>query len=324
MESPDKTPPAPESTFAQDPFLRGWFALREHGEVALMRMLTAPMERASWQGCRRTGAWLGLLLFHALKRRQLIAINNVRLAFPELSALRARQIARNSAQNFGMTFCEFLHLNVASPQSIRDYVAVEHEEYLREGFDRGKGVILLTGHFGNWEALGARAAQDFELAAISRPTSNSGVQDHLNCIRKNINLGLIYPSEGPRPPLRFLRKNNALAILPDQYAGDKGLMLPMFGHRTSVWPSLSHLAMVSGATVIPAWGVRQKPWMSNGKLVAKLSSGYQITPGDDKDQAVLDGTKRMIHELETIVRQYPEQWMWLHRRWRKEDLQHEK
>jgi KDO2-lipid IV(A) lauroyltransferase len=323
MESPDKTPPAPESNSTQDPLLRGWFTLREHGEVALTRMMAAPMERASWEGCRRTGAWLGLLLFHALKRRQQIAIDNVRLAFPELSALRARQIARNSAQNFGITFCEFLHLNVATPQSVRDYVDIEHGEYLQEGFDRGKGVILLTGHFGNWEALGARAAQQFEIAAISRPTSNQGVQDHLNRIRKNINLGLIYPSEGPRPPLRFLRKNNALAILPDQYAGDRGLMLPMFGHQTSVWPSLSHLAMVSGATVVPAWGVRQKPWMSKGKLVAKLCPGYRVEPGDDKEKAVLEGTKRMITEIESIVRQYPEQWMWLHKRWREQDLRNE-
>lgn len=320
MESPDKTPPTKESTFTQDPLLRGWFTLREQGEVALMRMMATPMERASWEGCRRTGAWLGLLLFHALKRRQQVAIDNIQLAFPEVSDRRARQIARNSAQNFGMTFCEFLHLNVATPQSIRDYVSVEHEEYLHQGFEHGKGVILLTGHFGNWEALGARAAQLFNIAAIARPTSNSGVQDHLNRIRKNINLGLIYPSEGARPSLRFLRKNNALAILPDQYAGDKGLMLPMFGHRTSVWPSVTHLAMVSGATIVPAWGVRQRPWMSNGKLVAKLSPGYQVAPGDDKDQAVLDGTKRMVNEIETIVRQYPEQWMWLHRRWRKEDL----
>lgn len=324
MESSDKAPPASESTFTQYPLLRGWFALREQGEVALTRMLAAPMERASWDGCRRTGAWLGLLLFHALKRRQQVAIDNIQLAFPDISDKRARQIARSSAQNFGMTFCEFLHLNVATPQSVRDYVSVDHEEYLHQGFDRGKGVILLTGHFGNWEALGARAAQLFDIAAISRPTSNSGVQDHLNRIRKNINLGLIYPSEGPRPPLRFLRKNNALAILPDQYAAaGKGLMLPMFGHRTSVWPSLSHLAMVSGATVVPSWGVRQKPWMSNGKLIAKLSPGYQVVPGDDKEQAVLDGTKRMILEIETIVRQYPEQWMWLHRRWRKEDLDSE-
>lgn len=320
MESSDKTPPAKESTFSQDPLLRGWFALRERGEVALTRIMAAPMERASWEGCRRTGAWLGLLLFHALKRRQQVAIDNIQLAFPEISDKRARQIARCSAQNFGMTFCEFLHLNVATPQSIRDYVSVENEDYLHQGFERGKGVILLTGHFGNWEALGARAAQMFEIAAISRPTSNTGVQDHLNRIRKNIKLGLIYPSEGPRPPLRFLRKNNALAILPDQYAGDKGLMLPMFGHPTSVWPSLSHLAMVSGATVVPAWGVRQKPWMSNGKLIAKLSPGYQVTAGEDKDAAVLEATKRMVAEIENIVRQYPEQWMWLHRRWREHDL----
>jgi KDO2-lipid IV(A) lauroyltransferase len=320
MESPDKTP---ESTFAQDPLLRGWFALRERGEVALTRMLAAPMERASWDGCRRTGAWLGLLLFHALKRRQQVAINNIQLAFPGVSDKRARQIARCSAQNFGMTFCEFLHLNAASPQSIRDYVIVEGEEYLNEGFDRGKGVILLTGHFGNWEALGARAAQLFNIAAISRPTSNQGVQEHLNKIRQKINMDLIYPSEGARPPLRFLRKNNALAILPDQYAGEHGLMLPFFGHRTSVWPSVSHMAMVSGATVVPSFGVRKKPWISNGKLIAKLSPGYQVFPGDDKDKAVREGTMRMVTELENIVRQYPEQWMWLHRRWRKEDLRNE-
>src|SRR5690554_4397869 len=127
MESPDKTPSS-ESTSTQEPLLRGWFALREQGEVALTRMMAAPMERASWEGCRRTGAWLGLLLFYALKRRQQVAIDNIQLAFPDVSNKGARQIARRSAQNFGMTFCEFLHLNVATRESIRSYVSVEHDE----------------------------------------------------------------------------------------------------------------------------------------------------------------------------------------------------
>jgi len=320
MEFPDNTAPIPESTFGQEAFLRRWYALRERGEVGLTNLFAAPMTNASWDSCRRTGAWLGLLLFSAMKRRRMVAVHNLQLAFPGIAQRRALQIARRSAQNFGMTFCEFLHLNGASPQSIHDYVTVEGEEHLQAGLERGKGLILLTAHFGNWEALGARAAQMFPLTVVARPTSNPGVQSHLDRIRRGVNMELISSAQGARPALRALRQNKALAILPDQYAGPNGLVLPFFGHNTSVWPSVAHLAMMSGATVLPSFGVRQKPWMTNGRFIAKIFPGYQVSAGNDKNQIVREGTLRMIAELENIIHQHPEQWMWLHRRWRAADL----
>src|SRR5690606_21504743 len=113
--------------------------LRAATEVRLMRLFGGAMERASWTTCRHAGAWLGLLFWHAARQRSEIATENVRLAFPDLGAAACRRLARRSAQNFAMTFCEFLHLRTASPEEIREYAWIEGMEHVEAGLARGHG-----------------------------------------------------------------------------------------------------------------------------------------------------------------------------------------
>lgn len=297
---------------------------RDALETRLMRLVGATMERASWDACRYSGARLGLLFFAALKRRREVATGNVLLAFPHMSQAAARQMARRSAQNFAMTFCEFLHLRAASRSEVRAYADIEGLEHIQAGFQDGRGVLLLTAHLGNWELMGARAAQEFRLVVVARPSSNSGLQRHISDVRDAAGIEVISKFDTGRASLGILRANAALGVLPDQHAGKHGALLPLFGHPTRFVTGLARLALLSGAPLVPSFGVRRAPWLADGRNVAKVSPGFhlKLRKGADaaaREQIILDGTRQVMAQIENIVRQYPEQWLWMHRRWRPED-----
>jgi KDO2-lipid IV(A) lauroyltransferase len=275
-------------------------------------------ERASWDQCRLLGAWLGLVLYGALGKKREAAANNVRLALG-VSPARANQLARRSCMNFGMTFAEFMHLKSASPEEVRRTCYINGLEHIQKSIGEGNGTILLTGHLGNWELMGARASQDFPLTVVARPTSNSGVQAHIDAARRAGGLEIISKFETGRASIKVLKDNGVLGILPDQHAGADGLLLPMFGQPTRMIGGLARLAMLSGATVIPAFGIRRRPWLADGRIVATVSPGWHVVKSADREAAVLEGTRRVIAELEAVVRANPDQWLWLHRRWRRED-----
>jgi len=295
------------------------FEQREQLETRAMRSISATMERASWDSCRRTGAWMGLSLFGTFRKRREIAVGNVRLAFPDLSEARARRIVRRSYQNFAMMFCEFLHLRAATPESVRAYCDIDRPDIIEEALAQGRGAVMLTAHLGNWEVFGARYAQDYPLTVVARPTSNRGVESHIASIREASGMEVLSKYEAGRSVLRVLKSGRTLGILPDQHAGPDGLLLPMFGHPTRIVSSLARIASISQAPVVPMFGVRRTPWLADGRIITRVSPSFLVEKTRDRDADILAGTRRVVHEIENAVRQHPEQWLWMHKRWRSGD-----
>ncbi len=295
---------------------------RNSWETRAAYVVGQAMQNASWTTCRRTGWWFGLLLFKSLKKRRQVAIHNVRLAFPTLNEVAARQIARRSVQNAAMTLFEFMHMASASPREISDYVAWDGFEHISGALEKGRGAILLTAHLGNWELMGAVVAQSFPLTVVARPTSNVGMQNHILRVREHAGLTVISKHESARAALELLKKNQILGILPDQYAGPTALLLPFFGHPTRMVSAVARLAIISGAPIIPTFSTRRHPWLADGRIVARVSPGYSIeNDSKRRKEFVREGTLHTIRDLENIISRYPDQWLWLHRRWRAKDLQ---
>ena len=269
-------PGEPQTTMTPNPEGRRKPRWREVVEPRVMTSFGAVMERASWGACRYTGARIGLVFFAGFRRRRAIAVRNVQLAMPGLSHAAAQRIARRSAQNFGMTLCEFLHMRAASPQEIRDYASIDGLEHVMDGLEAGRGVLLLTAHLGNWELMGARASQDFPLTVVARPSSNAGVQNYIGSIRKDCGIDVISKYDTARASLQVLRANKALGILPDQHAGETGALIPFFGRPTRFVTAVARLARFSGAPVVPAYGVRRTPWLANGKIRAVVSPALNM------------------------------------------------
>jgi KDO2-lipid IV(A) lauroyltransferase len=293
---------------------------RDSWETRAATLVGNSIQHASWTTCRRAGWWFGLALFKALKSRRKVAIANVRRAFPELSEAAARQIARRSVQSSAMMLFEFMRLATATPEEVREYVDLDGVENIYDGLERGRGVLMMTAHLGNWELMGARAAQEWPVSAVVRPASNRGIEEQILRVRTHSNIEVISKHDGGRASLEALAANRSLAVLPDQYAGPSGLLLPFFGHPTRMISSLARMAMLSGAPVVPCFGVRREPWLSDGRIIGHISPGYFVeNDRKRRDELVLSGTQRMIDELESIIRRHPDQWLWLHRRWRDDD-----
>ena len=287
-------------------------------ESLAMSAVARSFETLSFDACRVAGGWFGLACYALLKKRRAIALENVQLAL-DVSPARARQIARRASLNFGMTFAEFMHLRVASAEEVRERASILGIEHIDEGFARGKGVILLTAHVGNWELMGARAAQEFPLAVVARPTSNGGVQSRIDASRAAHGLKSISSWDSGRGPLQVLRENGSLGVLCDQYAVEQGVLMPFFDQPTKLYTAPARLATMSGALIVPAFGVRRTPWLRDGRIEAHVFPGFEVRKGRDREAAILEGTKRMKWEYERIIRRHPDQWLWIHRRWRRED-----
>ena len=293
---------------------------QQTAQTFLIRRLASTLERAPWSSCRRVGSWFGLAFFAAQRRRHSIAVGNIQLVFPEMSSRDAQQIARRSAQNFGMSFCEFLHLRTASAQEIRDYCEFDGLEHFQSALELGRGVILPTAHFGAWEVMGARIALEFPMTVVVRLTSNEALKNHIKTVRQAVGLEMILKNETGRESMRILRRNEILGLFPDQHAGRRGVLMPFFGHPTSVFTSPARLAITSRAPLVAAFGVRRSPWMSDGRVTIQVSPPLELSRGESREQSVLSGTRRILEEVEGVVRAHPDQWLWMHRRWRKGDL----
>ncbi len=292
-------------------------------EAGAARALSASIERASWSQCRALGSFLGLAYFAAGGKRRALAVDNIVQAL-DLNPAQATRIARRAAQNWGMTTCEFLRSPAASPQEMRDYVSLGGLEHLEIALEAGRGAIIVTAHLGNWELLAARLAQSFSFAGIVRPLSNQAAQNLMCGVRRANQIGLISKNAAVRPSLKILKSNGTLFILPDRHAGAQGEILPLFGRVTRFENSPARLSLMSGAPILMAHGARRAPWLADGRIQGHISPPFWPAALNkaERPQATIETTKRVIAGLESMVRQYPDQWSWMLRRWRSGDDPH--
>ncbi|PQV63678.1 KDO2-lipid IV(A) lauroyltransferase [Abditibacterium utsteinense] len=289
-------------------------------EARVAGALGSSLERASWAQCRYLGQLLGLTFFAVAKKRRELAIDNIQKALATNRAQSIR-IARRSAQNWGMTTCEFLHSPGVSESELRDYVSLQGEEHLEHALAAGQGAILITAHFGNWELLTARLAQQHRVAGVVRPLSNATMQNHMLGVRRSQNIGLVSKNAAARPGLKLLKANGTLVILPDRHAGPNGILLPLFGRLTRFEDAPARLAMMSGAPILMMKGVRRAPWPSDGRIEGHISPGFHVesVSREERNAAAIDGTRKVMAGLEEMVRAHPDQWSWMLRRWREAD-----
>lgn len=290
-------------------------------EAGAARALSASIERASFAQCRAVGSFLGLAFFAAGHRRRALAIDNIAQALG-VNRAQSIRIARRSAQNWGMTTCEFLRSPAVQPEELTDYVEMRGLEHLEAALAQGRGAIIVTAHLGNWELLASRMAQNFKTAGIVRPLSNTSAQNLMSNVRRVNHLGLISKNAAVRPSLKWLKENGVLIILPDRHAGPSGELLPLFGRPTRFENAPARLAILSGAPILMARGARRAPWLQDGRIEGEISPAFGVDAASkaERPAAIREGTERVIAGLESMVRAHPDQWSWMLRRWRDADM----
>jgi KDO2-lipid IV(A) lauroyltransferase len=242
---------------------------------------------------------------------------NLKLAFPDMHARERAAMLRSSFDNLGRLLGEFSQFPRATPESLRELV--EYDEvglsYLRAAEGQGRGVIFLTGHLGAWEFLSfAWSALEYPISFLVRPIDNARVEDLIEGIRTRFGNTAINKKMAARQALRVLRDGGTLGILADLNTHpNEGIFVPFFGHLACTTSGVATLALRTNSLVIPTcavWDEKRRRFFFHGDPPVEL-----VRTGDDKRDIEIN-TANFAAAIEHMIRAYPEQWLWIHKRWR--------
>jgi KDO2-lipid IV(A) lauroyltransferase len=290
--------------------------LRDRIEAAAFRLLLFLAHALPRRALLAIGSTSGAMAGRLDRRHTKIARENLLRAYgSEMDERRAAQLTRACWRHFGrMTFDSFRFPGLDRSRLDR-FVRVHGIEHIRSAQAAGRGVLLFSGHFGHWELAGVACGfYGIRLAVLARPVDNVRLEKQLARIRSCSGNLVIYKRQAIREMLRALRRGMGVALLLDQDARDHGIFVPFFGIPASTTPTLAMLALRSGAAIVPTFAVVRDDDTCDLTFEAPLRA--QST-GDRRDD-VRSITAKCSTILERWVRQHPEQWLWMHRRWKSE------
>jgi len=247
-----------------------------------------------------------------------VALANLERAFGAALDREARAtVARASFRHLGMMAVECCRLFVGPPGSMLSRIRMVGLENLEAARALGRGAFYLTAHFGNWELLAAsRALTGAPLSVVVRPLDNPFLETWLARGRERAQLNLIPKRSAVRGVRAALARGDCVGILLDQNAGRQGVFVPFFGHAASTSRSLAVLALKTGAPVVPAFIHR----LADGDHEVFLEPAIPVVRTGDREHDIAASTARFTEVIERHVRAHPEQWFWVHRRWKTRPL----
>lgn len=276
---------------------------------SVLRRLEASLSRKSPEKIEAFGERLGRLLFRMGKRRRLTAVHNLSFGFPEMSDSDRLTLAKRVFEHFGRTSADFLTSRGRDLQRLEDTTEIVGRHYLDEAMSMGKGVILVTGHFGNWERASAWISMSgYPLSVVIRDADQEGVNQVVNELRTGPGTKIIPRGSAAKPILEALRAKEIVGIIPDQNAEDA--FLPFFGKPAGTNLGLGVFQDRTQAAVLPVTCVYLGPnsYRISFHPLLQPESGYERKG---------EGLLRSVNTwLESVIRENPEQWLWFHDRWR--------
>jgi KDO2-lipid IV(A) lauroyltransferase len=291
--------------------------VRDAVELAAFRVGEALLGLLPRSTAARIGGWLVRVYAHVGRSRRRILYSNLRTAFPEKSEPEIARLARASADWLGRGFLEFLQVSRMSEDEIRGRVRVVGEEHYASARARGRGVFLLSAHFGGWELGAIRAGLIAEpIAPVVRPLDNPSLERELARRRTRFGNRLIAKRDAARDVLRTLRGGGTVAILVDQNVlPGEGVFVPFFGRLAATTPALARFQLKTDAAVVPAFVWPEGDGRYRLELGTPILAGEFRSAGSD-DDAVRRATARYMEVTEAVVRGRPESWLWMHDRWK--------
>ncbi|MBP9732826.1 MAG: mitochondrial fission ELM1 family protein [Candidatus Omnitrophica bacterium] len=277
-----------------------------------LRALLSPWPM-SWR--IRLGGLLGRIAGLLSKRRKL-ALNNLKRAFRDDSKLTRAWMTRTVSESYrdlGRSFMEFLMSPKIDRAYFESHVEVEGEERLAELVGKGRGAVLLTGHFGNWEFLNLMAGvRGYELAVLTRPQKLRASDAYLNRLRAQKGARIISRGMDLRRAYRILTGGGIAGVLGDQDGGPRGIFAPLFGRSSSYPRGMARFSAACSSPVLPVFCARTA--LDRHRI--HIGEPLQPILGESEADFELRVVAAFSRSMETMIRRYPSQWMWPHRRWK--------
>ena len=257
---------------------------------------------------------LGTLVFYMLPRYRNLTIDNLKFAFGnEKSEAELKDIAKKVFQNLGKNAVELVNLPKISKKEMHKYVHIKNRERLDAAYAKGKGIIVLTAHLGSWEVMAA-ALRDYDCpgVTIGKRIYFKKYDDFLNAIRRSHDVEVIYRDDSPRKMLKTLKQNWIVGIVADQDVDSvDGVFVNFFGRQAYTPSGPVALAKASGAVMLPVFIIREE----YGHTLF-VDEPIELRDTGDKEADLIYNTQKWSNVVESYVRKYPDQWVWMHRRWK--------
>ena len=264
--------------------------------------------------CLGLARGLGLLLFHLDGRHRRIALANLRTAFgAEMTESRRYAIARGSFIHFCRVLVDILKLASWPRDRIARHLVLEGEEHLRRAVDRGKGVLVVTGHFGNWEMLSIPISDAAPMWAVTRFLDNRLLEKRLFGLRTKLGAKIIYKDQAARHVLQVLRRGEIVIILIDQNVlRIQAVFVDFFGKPAGTTPALAAFHLRTGSPIVPAFCYPE----TGGRYRIRFFPPLDPAADGPRDRDELKITQTCTKIIESQIRRHPEFWLWFHERWR--------
>ena len=268
-------------------------------------------------GAMRVTELVALATYLMARPLRRVGMINLALAFPERSLRERRRILRQSMLNLGRMAAELAHLDRVGPDDLRGMVTFDDEAWWAENIGRAreKGALVLSGHFGNWELLVyAHGMRGFPVSMVHRTVANPFVDRWLNELRARAGTRLVRKRHAAGGVLKALHDHELLVLPFDQNSTRRlGVFVDFFGVPASTNSGIARLALRTGAPVVPVFIVRDG--RSSRHHISVLPIMYAERSGDF-EQDVQKTMERFSEVFEQMVRRHPEQWLWVHKRWK--------
>ena len=269
-----------------------------------------------WSPGLAFGGWLGAIAYVILRTERRKALHHLQQALAgERSPEECRRIAFQSFRNLGRTFFEVLNLDRLKREDLDRLVRFEGEESLKAAASLGRGVIIVGGHVGNWELFALAVAMRYPLAVVAAPIYDPRVEEIMVRLRAAHGIETLVRNRpgALKRLITMLRRGGVVGLLIDQDTKTDGVFVPFF-HREAYTPTgAASLAFRTGASVAVGFIVRE----GRGRHRVVICGPLTLSRSGDLDRDVRDQTARFTKMIEDQIRRTPEQWIWMHRRWRR-------
>jgi Kdo2-lipid IVA lauroyltransferase/acyltransferase len=263
---------------------------------------------------RRLGAGLGRAFFTLVAYERGKALRSLSVAFPEKTEAQRRALGRAAFASIGLGAAEFLRFPILSPADLEALVPeITGLEHLEAPLRQGRGVVAVTSHFGNWELIAQRTVQLHpQTATIAQRSYDSRFEAELQNLRSLFGLRIIPRGASVKPVLKFLKEGGILGLLADQDTNVDSVFVDFFGRPAKTPSGPAWLASATGAALITGFLWRRP----DGRYRIEFGPEIPVPEKGAPKEALIPAVREYTRRTEKVIREHPEQWAWMHDRWR--------